>query len=124
MQLDAAQQQYEQVIAQGPSARLEAAWFNLGVVQALRYQQTHDEAALQSAIAAVQQSAAVARTTSQRQYRTRLDMIAEALEPIANRPPHACGYGYHTTQDLSALRGVSHFTEWLQAQQRTVERST
>ena len=28
---DAAQQQYEQVIAAGPSARLEAAWFNLGV---------------------------------------------------------------------------------------------
>jgi len=61
--LDAAQQHYEQVIAQGPSARLEAAWFNLGVVQALRYQQTHNEAALQSATAAVQQSVAVARAT-------------------------------------------------------------
>ena len=122
--LDAAQQQYEQVIAQGPSTRLEAAWFNLGVVQTLRYQQTHDEAALQSAIAAVQHSVAVARTTSPRQYHTRLEIIAKALEPVAQRPPHACGYGYHTTQDLTALRGVSRFTEWLQAQQRAAEHAT
>jgi tetratricopeptide (TPR) repeat protein len=122
--LEAAQQQYELVIAHGPSARLEAAWFNLGVVQALRYQQTHDEAALQRALAAVQQSVAVARTTSPRQYRTRLEMITKALEPLATRPPHACGYGYHTTQDLTALRGVSTFTEWLQAQQRAADHAT
>jgi tetratricopeptide (TPR) repeat protein len=122
--LDAAQQQYELVIAHGPSARLEAAWFNLGVVQALRYQQTHDEATLQSAIAAVQQSVAVARTTSPRQYRTRLEMITNALEPLATRPPHACGYGYHTTQDLTTLRDVSNFTEWLQAQQRAADHAT
>ena len=122
--LDAAQQHYEQVIAQGPSARLEAAWFNLGVVQALRYQQTHNEAALQSATAAVQQSVAVARATSPRQYRTRLEMIAKALEPLATRPPQACGYGYHTTQDLTALSGVASFTEWLHTQQHTAEQST
>jgi tetratricopeptide (TPR) repeat protein len=122
--LGAAQEQYEQVIAHGPSARLEAAWFNLGVVHALRFRQTHDAAALQSAIAAVQQSAAVARTTSRRQYQTRLEMIAKALEPVEQRPPNACGYGYHTTQDLTALSGVSSFTDWLHAQQRAVEQST
>jgi tetratricopeptide (TPR) repeat protein len=122
--LGAAQGQYEQVIAAGPSARLEAAWFNLGVVHALQFRQTHDAAALQSAIAAVQQSAAVARTTSRRQYQTRLEMIANALGPLAQRPPNACGYGYHTTQDLTALSDVSSFTDWLQAQQRAVDQST
>jgi tetratricopeptide (TPR) repeat protein len=121
---DAAQQQYEQVIAAGPSARLEAAWFNLGVVQAVRFRQTHDAAALQSAMAAVQQSAAIAEQTSRQQYHTRVEKIAHALEPIAQRPPHACGEGYHTTQDLTALREVSSFTEWLHAQQRALERST
>jgi tetratricopeptide (TPR) repeat protein len=122
--LGAAQKQYEQVIAHGPSARLEAAWFNLGVVHALRFRQTHDAAVLQSAIAAVQQSAAVARTTSRRQYQTRLEIIAKALEPVEQRPPNACGYGYHTTQDLTVLSGVPSFTEWLHAQQRAVEQST
>ena len=121
---DAAQQQYEQVIAAGPSAHLEAAWFNLGVVQAVRFRQTHEAVALQSAVAAVQQSAAVAEQTSRQQYRTRLEKIARALVPLAQRPPHACGEGYHTVQDLTALREVSSFTEWLHAQQRAAKQLT
>lgn len=122
--LDAAQQQYEQVIAAGPSAQLEAAWFNLGVVQAVRFRQTQETAALQSAMAAVHQSAAVAEQTSRRQYHTRLEKIADALAPLAQRPPHACGEGYHTTQDLTALSAVPSFLEWLHTQQRAAEQST
>jgi tetratricopeptide (TPR) repeat protein len=122
--LDAAQLHYEQVIAHGPGERLEAAWFNLGVVQAQRYAQTRDEATLQRAIAAVKQSAAAARATSPRQYQARLDQIANALEPLESRPSNACGYGYQVTQDLTALSEVPSFKDWLQAQQRSVKQST
>ena len=115
--LDTAMNQYKIVAESGKNEYGEAAWFNVGVVYALKYKKSKDAKEVEQSIAALEESIKEASLRSRAQSADRIRKIQEARKPFDQRPLNKCGDQYHVTQDLTPLRGVSTFTEWLSQKQ-------
>lgn len=121
--LETALNQYKIVVESGAKDYGEAAWFNVGVVHALKYKKSQNEKEVEQAIAALEESIKAAGLRSRAHSAERMRKIQEALKPFDQRPLNKCGAQYHATQDLTPLSGVSAFTEWLNQQQILSQRS-
>lgn len=121
--LDTAMNQYKMVAESGENEYREAAWFNVGVVYALKYKKSKDEKEVGQSIAALEESIKEASLRSRAQSAERIRKIQEARQPFDQRPLNKCGDHYHVTQDLTPLIGVSAFTEWLNQKQVLSQRS-
>jgi Flp pilus assembly protein TadB len=121
--LETALHQYQSVAESGANDYSEAAWFNVGVVYALQYHQSHEAQEVEHAIAALEESLTAASRRSPAHRAERMRKIQEELQPVDQRPRHPCGAHYHVTQDLTPLRGVQAFTAWWNQKQGLAQRA-
>src|SRR5262249_6542412 len=115
--LDTALHQYKLVAESAENEYREAAWFNIGVVYALKYKKSQDAQEAEKSIEALEESIKEAGLRSRAHSVERIKKIQEALRPFDQRPLNKCGEHYHVTQDLTPLTGVQVFTEWLHQKQ-------
>jgi tetratricopeptide (TPR) repeat protein len=109
---------YKKVIARDKGEAAEAAWFNLGVIQALEFQKSRDPRDLEKTMSYLEKSIELASDISIVRGNDRINRIQEGLKPISQRESMVCVENY-APDDLRSLSKEEIFLSWLQEKKIT-----